>query len=127
MSNDSPMERQILLPGVSAEPCPPAVVFDSRAAVRRARIRAAIIDGSQLVLVGAVDWLFLHFPHTHVPFVDRSHSRAILAGLNLLIVAYVALARTLPRWRARRVAGTWTPAERARFEEQVQRRISAKK
>lgn len=119
MSNDSPMERQALLPGVSAEPCPPAVVFDSRAAVRRARIRAAIIDGAQLVLVGAVDWLFLHFPHTHIPFVDRPHSLALLAGLNVLIVAHVALARTVPRWRAKRVAGTWTPEERARFAQTI--------
>jgi hypothetical protein len=126
MSNDSPMERQALLPGVSAEPCPPAVVFDSRTAVRRARIRAAIIDGAQLVLVGAVDWLFLHFPHTHVPFVDRAHSLSILAGVNVLIVAYVALARTVPRWRAKRVAVTWTPAERARFAE-TERRLNARR
>jgi hypothetical protein len=111
------MERQPLLPGVTAEPCPPVVVFDSRAAVRRARIRAAIIDGGQLALVWGVDWLFLHFPHTHVPYVDRGHSLVILAGLNVLIAAYVALARLLPRWRAKRVAGTWTPAERARFTE----------
>jgi len=116
------MERQELLPGVSAEPYPPAVVFDSRAAVRRARIRAAVIDGAQIALVGGVDWLFLHFPHTHVPFVGRSHSLAILAGLNVLLVAYLALARMLPRWRAKRVAGTWTPAERARFTQTLHAR-----
>lgn len=122
MSNGTPMEPQSLLPGVTAEPCPPAVVFDSRAAVRRARIRAALVDGAQVALVGGVDWLFLHFPHTHIPFVARPHSLAIVAGLNVLIVAYVVLSRTVPRWRAKRVAGTWTPAERARFTQALNAR-----
>lgn len=116
------MERQPLLPGVSAEPCPPAVVFDSRRAVRRARIRAAVIDGAQLALVGGVDWLFLHFRHTHVPLLDRAHSLAILAAVNVLLVAYIVLARTFPRWRAKRVAHTWTPAERARFAQALNAR-----
>lgn len=116
MSNESPMDRQPLLPGVSPEPCPPVVVIDSRAAVRRAKIRAAVIDGIQVALVGGVDWLVLYFPHTHVPFFDRGHSLAILAGVNVVIIAYLALARTLPRWRAKRVAVTWNAAERERFE-----------
>jgi len=116
MSDHSPREHEALLPGVSPEACPPAVVFDSREAIRRARIRAAVIDGVQVALLAGVDWLFLHFPHTHVPFMDRGHSLAILAGMNVLLLACLALARRLPRWRARRVSGTWTAAERSRFD-----------
>jgi hypothetical protein len=109
-------DREALLPGVSAAGFPPRVVFDSHAAMRRARLRAALVDSAQLALVAGVDWLFLHFPHTHVPFFDRAHSLQILTLLNVLMVAYLALARTLPRWRAKRVAVTWNAAERSRFE-----------
>jgi hypothetical protein len=32
-----------------------------------------------------------------------------------MLVGYVWLARALPRWTARRVASTWSLAERTRF------------
>jgi hypothetical protein len=50
-----------------------------------------------------------------VPFVDRHESVLILVAANAVLIAYVLLARVFPRWRARRVASTWSSTERSRF------------
>lgn len=109
------MARRDLLPGVAADACPPAVVFDSRRAIRRARIRATLRDFAQLLLLTGVDWMFVRWPHTHVPSFDRPHSILIVALLNAALLTQMIVVRTFPRWSARRVAATWCLAERARF------------
>jgi hypothetical protein len=38
-----------------------------------------------------------------------------VVGLNVMLIAYLWLARSIPRWTARRVATTWSLAERTRF------------
>ena len=107
--------RRILLPGVSDAGVPPPVVIDSRVVVARARRRAIVRDVIDLLLLVCVDGLFLRWPHAHVPFLDRYDSLLVLLGLNAMLVGYVWLARALPRWTARRVASTWSLAERTRF------------
>lgn len=107
--------RPQLLPGVSAAGLPPQVVCQSECVIRRARIRAAIRDGADLVLLLIVDTLFLRWPQAHVPMLDRHHSVAVLLSLNVLLFTYVWLSRQVPQWRARRVASTWCGSERARF------------
>lgn len=109
------MARGDLLPGVATAPSPPPVLVDSRSAVRRARRRAAVRDISQLFLVGGVDWIFLHWPYTHVPSMDRPHSVLVVALLNAALLTHIIVVRTFPRWSARRIAATWCLPERARF------------
>jgi hypothetical protein len=114
----SPMEkpaRRSLLPGVADAGVPPAIVFDSRAVIVRARRRALLRDALDLVLLLCVDGLFLGWPRTHVPLLGRDDSLLALAALNGLMIVILWISRTLPRWRARRVATTWCPDERARF------------
>jgi hypothetical protein len=106
---------RVLLPGVSDAGVPPPIVSDSRAVVAKSRRRAIVRDVIDLVLLLCVDWLFIHFPLAHVPFVDRHNSLLILAGLNVTLLGYLWLSRELPRWKARRVAATWGPDERTRF------------
>ena len=108
------MARRDLLPGIAA-PCPPPVVFDSRREIVRARRRAALRDFAQLSLLVGVDWLFVRWPFTHVPSMDRPHSLLIVALLNAALLTHVIVSRTFPRWSARRIASTWCLAERARF------------
>ena len=48
-------------------------------------------------------------------YADRRESLLLLLLANLALVAYVWLSRSIPRWRARRLASTWSPAERSRF------------
>ena len=109
------MERRDILPGVNKTNTPPAVVFHSLQAIRAARLRAMLIDGAQLVLMAGVDYLFVRFPLTHIPFADRHRSVQLLVAANVLMILYIALARTLPRWKARRIAKTWAVEEKARF------------
>ena len=108
------MDKRIL-PGVSDRTIPPRVVFHSRGVIARARRRAAMRDVIDLVLLGFVDALFVQWPGAHVPSLDRDASLLLLAAVNLAVLSTVWLTRAVPRWRARRVATTWCPAERRRL------------
>lgn len=107
--------REDLLPGVSPDLCPPSVVCDAKGAILRARRRALFRDVLQVGLLVAVDYLFVHWPESRVPFLDRHGSFLLLRVMNAVIVAHVWLARAMPRWTARRIATTWSRAERERF------------
>jgi hypothetical protein len=107
--------RRTLLPGVSDAAVPPPVVIDSRVVVARARRRAIVRDTVDFLLLVCVDGLFLRYPGAHVPFLDRGDSLMVVVGLNVMLIAYLWLARSIPRWTARRVATTWSLAERTRF------------
>src|SRR5688572_23990804 len=56
------MPKIDLLPGVTSRSCPPRVVIDAHAAIRKARHRAMLRDAMQVILLVAVDYLFVHWP-----------------------------------------------------------------
>jgi hypothetical protein len=109
------MPTRDLLPGVTADSCPPEIVCDAHAAIRKARRRVYIKDGVQLGLLLAVDYLFVHWPESRLPFMDRGASLMALRGVNLAVVSDLWLRRAFPKWWARRVASTWSRAEQDRF------------
>ncbi len=109
------MTRRNLLPGVTADACPPEVVIESCRAIRRARFRAAARDVAHVLLLGGVDYFFLHWPNAHVPMVDRGASVIVLAALNSIVITHITLSRLVPRLAAKRIATTWCLRERARF------------
>jgi len=109
------MPKIDLLPGVTSRSCPPRVVVDAHAAIRKARHRALFRDAMQVTLLVAVDYLFVHWPESRVPFLDRGESLAFLRSMNALIFLHVWLTRALPKWTARRIASTWCRTERERF------------
>jgi hypothetical protein len=109
------MPRNELLPGVSTSSCPPRIVFDAHEAIKRARRRAWIRDGVQLSLILAVDYLFVHWPESRMPFLDRRVSLAFLRGVNFAMAGHLWLARALPKWSAKRIAATWNRLEREKF------------
>ena len=109
------MTMKELLPGIDPEATPRVVFVDSRSAVSRARRRAVIRDAAQILLLGGVDWLFVHWPHSHVPMLDRTYSLLVVGALNAGMLIHMFVVRALPRWSARRVASTWCLTERARF------------
>jgi hypothetical protein len=102
------MPKNELLPGVSTRACPPRVVCDAHAAIRRAKRRIWLRDGVQLVLLLAVDWLFVYWSDSRVPFADRETSLAFLRGANVVIIGHLWLARALPKWNAKRISATWS-------------------
>lgn len=109
------MPKIELLPGVTSSECPPVVVCNSRRMIVRARRRAALYDVMQLALILAVDFLFLHWPSTHVPLLDRKTSVIVLLAANSVAITSACLSRLVPPWSARRTASTWCAAERRRF------------
>jgi hypothetical protein len=108
--------KDVLLPGVKEIEAPPVAVFDPRRTLVKARRRAAFQDVFDLLLLSGVDWFFIAWPRTHIPFFSRHDSLTILVAINLLFVIYVVASRKLPEWRARRIASTWAPAERSKFK-----------
>jgi len=115
------MQKRTLLPGVAGDYMPPSVVFQSRTVIGRARRRAAFRDVFDLGLLAFVDALFVQWPGAHVPAFDRQQSLMLLAAVNLAMLGVIWLTRVLPRWKARRVAATWCPAERTRLVNSLQR------
>jgi hypothetical protein len=109
------LARRNLLPGVSPSGAPPEIVFESRRVITSARRRAIVRDVFDLLLLVGVDWLFMRWPHAHVPTLDRDQTALIVAAANALVITYIWTSRALPRWRARRVASTWSAIEKSRF------------
>ena len=109
------MHMPELLPGVTTDRCPPSVVCDARAAIRKARRRALLRDVVLIALVAAVDYLFFRWPESRMPFLDRGDSLLLLRAVNVLVIADLWLMRALPKWSARRIASTWCRTERERF------------
>jgi hypothetical protein len=90
------------------------VVFDSRRVILRARRMAIARDVAQVALLASVDWLFQNWPSTHIPLLHRGDSLVLLGIVNAATIAQLWAARAVPRWRARRIATTWSPIERRR-------------
>jgi len=107
--------RRTLLPGVTESGPPPDVVFESQRVIASARRRAVAHDVFDLLLLASVDGLFLRWPHAHVPMLGRQETMLVLLGANVLLIAYMWYSRAVPRWRARRLASTWSATERNRF------------
>jgi hypothetical protein len=110
------MPRNELLPGVSTSACPPRVVYDAHTAIRRARRRAFVRDGMQLSLLVAVDWMFVHWSESRIPFLDRGQSLTFLRTMNAFLFGHIWLSRTMPKWWAKRIASTWCRSEQKRFD-----------
>ena len=109
------MPNPELLPGVTDDSCPPRVVCDAKAAIRKARRRAIVRDAVLVVLVAAIDYLFIYWPEARLPFLDRLSSLTVIRWVNVLLVADLWLMRSLPKWWAKRISETWCRAERERF------------
>jgi hypothetical protein len=109
------MPTRELLPGVTTAACPPNVVCDASLAIRKARRRTLMREGIQIVLLLAVDYLFVYWPDSRLPFADRALSLAVLRALNAIVIADLWLSRALPRWTARRISSTWCRSEQERF------------
>lgn len=109
------MPKDQLLPGVTTAACPPRVTCDAKSPVQSARRREMLRHGIQIALLLAVDYLFVYWPESRLPLLDREASLAFLRGVNVVILGDVWLTRAMPKWSARRIAATWSRRERERF------------
>jgi hypothetical protein len=109
------MPRPDLLPGVVTDSCPPVAVIGSRETIVRARRRAIFRDVTNLAILGAVDYVSLHWPSAHIPLVNREQSMLLVGLLNATVITHIVMTRIAARLAARRIAATWSLRERARF------------
>lgn len=109
------MPKNELLPGVSTTSCPPRVVCDAHAEIRRARQRVWMRDGLQLALLLVVDWFFVQWPDSRLPFAERAASLSFLRVANVAILGHLWLTHAVPKWNARRISATWSRREREKF------------
>lgn len=108
-------DRQ-LLPGTRGpELTPPRGRWRSVDEVKAARRRADLRDLADVVVFLAVDVLYVAWPSTHIPFLTRDDTSLILAAVHILFAAWLTASRVVPRWRAHRIADTWSDRERRRF------------
>lgn len=110
-----------LLPGVDEAGAPPPVRFASKGVVQQARRRKIVHDIRDATLLALVDAFFLSWPRARIPLLDRKESLLLLLTVNVALALYLWLSRTIPRWRARRLAATWSPSERSRFSKRSKR------
>lgn len=108
-------DRQ-LLPGTRGpEVTPPRGRWRGIDEVKVARRRADLRDLADVVVFLAVDVLYIAWPSTHIPFLTRDDTSLILAAVHILFAAWLTASRVVPRWRAHRIADTWSDRERRRF------------
>ncbi|MGH9457947.1 MAG: hypothetical protein ACRD2J_09950 [Thermoanaerobaculia bacterium] len=111
------MHRQNdLLPGVEGPPSRRnTTAGELERSLLTSRRRAAVddlVDSSMLILINL---MFLLWPSAEVPLLDRDGTLALLLLVDAAAIAGWFRTRVLPVLRARRIAGTWSEAERARF------------
>ena len=106
------MRKNELLPGVSPRKSPPDVRCDARETIRAARMKAALQELMQVAFLLLIDAMFVYWPESRVPFLDRGETLTLLRIANIVILADLLLTRLMPQIRARRVATTWSDAER---------------
>lgn len=110
------MHRQRdLLPGVEGPEPRRVTAADFERDLLAARRRTAaeeLLDCAMLILINV---MFLMWPHAEIPLLDRQGTLVLLLLVDFGFVAAYVHARFVPRYRARRIATSWSAAERARF------------
>ena len=104
-----------LIPGVDG---PPHAAVNARQLEmdrQRARRRESIEDLLDCAVLIVVNLVFLLWSEAKVPFLDRDTTMVLLMLANLFTIGSYVRTRILPRWKARRIAATWSAAERERF------------
>jgi hypothetical protein len=118
------MPKTELLPGVSPDRCLPQSACDARGTMRGARRKAVVRDVLQIALLMSVNYLFMYWPASRMPFLERKESLLLLAMVNGLVILSVVFTRVMPRWTARRVAETWSRSEQEMLRKQLSRDAS---
>jgi len=109
-------QQKGLLPGAGGpHASPPTPRTNAQHQVRQVRRAAAIRDTIDSVLLLVVDVFFFFWPEAHVPFLSRASSVLVLILANVLLVGFWVVTRSIPRWRARRIAKSWDSEERSKF------------
>lgn len=109
-------KQKDLLPGAAGpRASAPVPRTNAQHQVQKVRRAASIRDTIDSVLLIAVDVFFFLWPEAHIPFLSRASSVLVLILANVLLVGFWVVTRSIPRWRARRIAKSWDSEERSKF------------
>lgn len=112
-------DQEELLPGVEGPAPPRASAGDFGRDVSLARRHAAFEEILDLAVLIVVNLVFLLWERSQLPFLGRDLTLVILVCANAFAVAGYLRTRIAPRFRARRMAATWSADERARFRQRA--------
>ena len=107
------MKNDALLPGVQPRHgATRSTTFDGRNSVRKARFREDLRDLIDLLILGAVDSMFLAWDAAHIPGFTREATLTLMLFITGGVALFLILRRLLPLLHARRIIGTWSESER---------------
>lgn len=102
-----------LLPGAAGpDAVAPRPVFKPAPVVQTARRTRMWRDAVDLLFLGVLDTFFFLWPVTHIPTMSRGTSAVVLIVVHALVFTHIITSRIFPRWRARKIASTWSEAEK---------------
>lgn len=102
-----------LLPGAGGpDVVAPRPVYDPAPVIRTARRSRTVRDAIDLLFLAVLDTFFFLWPATHIPMMSRRASAVLLIIVHALVLTHIVTSRIFPKWRARKIASTWSEAER---------------
>jgi len=102
-----------LLPGAGGpELLAPRPVFKPAPVVQTARRTRLFRDAIDLLFLVLLDTFFFLWPAAHIPTMSRGASAVVLIVVHALVLTHIVTSRIFPRWRARKIASTWSEVER---------------
>ncbi|HSN68005.1 MAG TPA: hypothetical protein VLV48_02090 [Thermoanaerobaculia bacterium] len=109
------MTESNLIPGVKGPRRSAVNARQLEAERQRARRRESVEELLDCAVLIVVNLVFLLWSEAKVPFLDRDTTMVLLLLANLFAIVSYFRSRVFPRWKARRIAATWSAAERERF------------
>lgn len=102
-----------LLPGAAGpDLVAPRPVFKPAPIVQTARRTRMFRDAVDILFLVVLDAFFFLWPATHIPTMSRRASALVLILVHALVVTHIITSRIFPKWRARKIASTWSEAEK---------------
>lgn len=102
-----------LLPGAAGpDVVAPRPVFNPAPVVQTARRTRTVRDAIDILFLVILDTFFFLWPAAHIPTMSRGTSAVVLILVHALVLTHIITSRFFPRWRARKIASTWSEAEK---------------
>ena len=102
-----------LLPGAAGpDLVAPRAVFKPAPVLKTARRTRMVRDFIDILFLLVLDAFFFLWPATHIPTMSRRASALVLILVHALVITHIITSRVFPKWRARKIASTWSEAEK---------------
>lgn len=69
-------------------------------------------DAIDILFLVGLDAFFFLWPAARIPTMSRGASAVLLIVVHALVITHMITSRIFPKWRARKIASTWSEAEK---------------